>query len=115
MVDYPALKESEMLNEEAYNAGNKKQVNDARKKEARLRREELDFVRAIMDTSQGRKWMLNILNTCKTFTNPIVAGDTHYTFHNLGEQNIGKKLLQDINEAAPEEYTLMMKEARGQK
>ena len=114
-MDYPSFTEAEMLAEQPYNAASKKEVNDARKKEARLRKEELSYVNKIMSTREGRKWMLNMLNICKTFTNPIVAQDTHYTYHNLGEQNIGKKLLQDINDAAPDQYILMMKEARGAK
>lgn len=115
MVDYVASSEAEMLNEQAYDASNKKMVNDARKKEARLRREELDFIRTIMSNKEGRRWILGLLNTCKTFSSPIVSGDPHFTYHNIGEQNIGKKILQDINDACPEFYTEMMKEARGRK
>lgn len=115
MVDYPLTTEAEMLAEEPYNAGDEKQVNNARKKEARERKELLDYTRSIMSTPAGRKWMLHLLNTCKTFANPIVPGETHYTYHNLGEQNIGKKYLQDINDGAPEQYVLMMKESKNRK
>lgn len=111
-MDYPGTAEQEILSEEAYNAADKTAVNNARKKTARLRKEELEFISAIMSLPKGRKWMLNMLTICKTFNNPIVPGDTHFTYHNIGEQNIGKKLLQDINDASPEQYTLMMKEAR---
>lgn len=111
-MDYPLLAEEELLQGQAYNAADEKDVNNARKKAARLRKEELEFVSAIMSSPQGRKWMLNMLTTCKTFTNPIIPGDTHFTYHNIGEQNIGKKLLQDVNDAAPDQYILMMKEAR---
>ncbi len=111
-MDYPGVAEQEILQEEVYNAGDEKDVTNARKKSARMRKEELEFVSAIMSSPQGRKWMLNILTICKTFTNPVVPGDTHFTYHNIGEQNIGKKLLQDVNDSAPDQYILMMKESR---
>lgn len=114
-MDYPATTEAEMLLEEPYNAGDPKAVNEARKKAARERKEELEFISAIMSSPQGRKWMFNIMNICKTFTSPIVPGDTHFTYHNLGEQNIGKKLLQDINDGAPQQYMVMITEARENK
>lgn len=113
MTNYPLEAANEMLSEEAYNAGNKKQVNNMRKKAARLRKEELDYIKHIMSTPQGRKWIYNLLTSiCKTFDNPIVPNETHYTYFNLGEQNIGKKLFQDINDAAPQEYITMMQESK---
>lgn len=115
MVNYPAQSESEHLAEKPYNAADKEQVQSARKRTGRKRREELDYIRNIMSTPLGRAWMFNLLGACKTFSSPIVAGDAYYTYHNIGEQNIGKKLLQDINDASPDEYVLMLKEARNNK
>lgn len=116
MTDYPLLAEEEILQEEIYNADDREQVNKRanaeRKRSARLRREELEFVRAIMSSPQGRKWMNNLIIECKSWGNPIIPGDVYLTYANLGSQNIGKKLFQDIGEAAPNEYILMMKEAR---
>ncbi|MFA7278757.1 MAG: hypothetical protein WC100_01525 [Sterolibacterium sp.] len=115
MVDEVLSREAEMLAEEQYDASDKKQVNNARKKAARMERERLEFVRAIMTVPAGRKWMYGLLVDCKIFDNPIVPGETHYTYHNIGAQNIGKKLFMDINDAAPEEYITMMREARESK
>lgn len=113
MTNHPLEAANELLNEEAYNAASKTQVNNMRKKTARLRKEELDYVKQIMSTIYGRKWMYNLLtSTCKTFGNPIVPNETHYTYFNLGERNIGMKLFQDINDAAPQEYINMMQEAK---
>lgn len=111
-MDYPSMTEQELINETPYNAAEPAEVNKARKVEARRRKRELEVVKAIMGTPQGREWMNNLLKTCKVFVSPIVAGDTHFTYHNIGEQNIGKKLLQDIGEASPDEYIIMLKEAR---
>lgn len=111
-MDIPDKIEAEILEEIPYNAADKTQVNNARKKEARLRKEELAYVKAIMSTPQGRRWMYNMIVSCKTFGNPIIQGDTHLTYSYLGAQNIGKKLLQDINDSSPENYMIMIKESK---
>lgn len=111
----PAETEAYIAAEEPYDSSDKASVNAARKKAARLERERLEFTKSIMETPQGRAWMLDLLSACKIMGNPVVQGDTHFTYYHLGEQNIGKKLMQDIDNAAPEEYILMMKEAREKK
>lgn len=112
MANHSAIAEAEFLAEQPYDAGDPVAVNNARKKAGRERRAELDFTKAIMELKPGRKWMFDLLTECNIFGSPVVAGDTHFTYHNLGQQNIGKKLLQDVTESAPDEYVLMMKESR---
>ncbi len=112
MADNAAIAEAEMLAEKGYDASDPEQVNQARKKAGRKKKEELDFVSAIMSVPQGRAWMYGLLAACKVFGSPIVQGDPYFTYHNIGEQNIGKKLLQEINDAAPDEYIMMMREAK---
>lgn len=115
-MDYPGIAEQNLLQEQPFNADDPEQVkkrnNAQRKKAARVRKEELDFIKAIMSSLQGRKWMYNLIEECKSWGNPIIPGDVYLTYENLGRQNIGKKLFQDVGEAAPEEYVLMLKEAR---
>jgi len=108
----PAELEAEMMAAQPYNAADPKQVNEARKKAARRKKKMAEVTKAIMSTPEGRMWMMDVLESCKVFGNPIVAGDPHFTYHNIGEQNIGKKLLQDVNDAAIDEYVMMIKEAR---
>jgi len=111
----PSEAEAELVAEKPYDASDPEQVNQARKKAGRKKRGTLEFVKAIMTVPQGREWMYDMLVICKVFGSPLVPGDTHYTYHNLGEQNIGKKLLQDINTSAPDEYVMMIKEANARK
>lgn len=112
-MDFPGAAEEALLQSEPYNAADPKQVNDARKKEARERKEELDYIRSIMKTRAGRKWMYKLIDECRAWGNPIIPGDTHLTYENLGRQNMGKKLFIDINDAAPDQYVAMMMEAKG--
>ena len=111
-MDYPAIAEAEMLNQEVYTAGDAKQVNDARKKAARARKEELDYIRHIMSTPQGRKWICSIIALGDPLVSPYAPGNTpEHTHVNLGKQAIPQKLMMDIREGDPEQYVLMLKEA----
>lgn len=114
-MDHSLRAEAELIAEKPYDAGDPEQVNQARKRAGRKKRDELDFMKHIMEMQQGRAWMYKLLEDCKCFGSPIVPGDPYFTYHNIGEQNIGKRLLIEINEAAPEEYVLMMREAKTDK
>lgn len=105
-------REANLLAEEAYDAGDKQAVNKQRKKAARIEREKLDFTKAIMSTPEGRKWMYDLISYCNPLGEPTIPGDIQLTYRNIGRQDIGKKLFIDIEMAAPEEYTQMMKESR---
>ena len=114
MVDHIARVEAERLAEEPYNADDKEAVNKARKAAGRREKAHLQVVRNIMLTEPGRAWMYDKLEACKIFGNPMTMGamgvDTHATFFGLGEQNVGKLLLQDVQAAAPKEYLQMLEE-----
>lgn len=114
MANIPAQAEAEFEQVEHYNAADPKQVNTARKKEARKERERLEVVEALMQNKKTRVWLYNILEKCHMFGNPIIPGDTHSTYFNLGEQNVGKLLLLDAMKF-PTEYVIMMAEGKDQK
>lgn len=101
--------------EKGYDASDPAQVNLARKKSGRKKLKNQQFITAIMNVPEGREWMYDLITHCNPLGNPVIAGDTHLTYHNIGAANIGKKLLQDINEAAPDQYIVMIKEARSKK
>lgn len=112
MAYRPAELEAELLNQKPYDAADTKAVNEARKAAARKAKKLAEVTKAIMSTPQGRMWMYELIVACNPLGNPIVANDTHLTFAMIGQQNIGKKILQDIDAAAAEEYVVMMREAR---
>ncbi len=101
--------------DEPYDASDSKRVNTARKRAARIRQDRLNFVREMMGSKNGRLWVFDLLEACKIFGNPLQPGQSDVTFFNIGQQNIGKLLLQDINEAAPEMYMQMLTEGREEK
>lgn len=101
--------------EAPYDASDPAAVNAARKRATRIRKKRLDFVKAMMSMQEGRLWINDLLESCYIFGNPLIPGQTDVTFFNIGQQNVAKKILADINEAAPEKYMLMLKEAKAEK
>lgn len=95
---------------EPYIASDPKQVNNARKKSARKLAERLRMVEAIMQQIEGRRWVFDFLQGCHIYGNPVVQSDPHMTYFNLGQENVGKRLLADVVAAAPREYLLMLEE-----
>lgn len=112
MVDYVATTQAELEQTEAYDTGDKEQVNNSRKKTARLQADRLEFVRASMSFPQGRAWFHDLLFRTKLFSSPFISGDPCLTAFRCGEQNIGLQVLADIQDAAPEEYITMISENR---
>ena len=86
------------------------EVNKRRKKSARTRADRLEFVQAAMTTPQGRAWFYDTLLFCKIFASPFVSGDSHDTAFNCGMQNIGLRILDDLQTAAPTDYLTMVHE-----
>ncbi len=113
-MDIPAVAEAETNAEVPYDAADPTQVAVARKKSGRNRRARLDFIQAMMELPEGRKWLSGLMERCFVFGNPMVQGDANGTFFNLGQQNIGKMILADVTEF-PELYSVMMKESKENK
>lgn len=95
-----------------YNADDKEQVGQARKQAEFDNALKLDVIRGIMQTPAGRKWIYSILERCHIYGNPFVPGQSDSTAFNMGEANIGRLFLADVQEAASELYLTMLTEAK---
>lgn len=111
MADIPAIAEEESITEKAYDASDEAEVSKARKNGGRNRRARLEFIQAMMELPEGRKWLWGLLEKCFVFGNPVVQNDPYGTYFNLGQQNIGKIVLQDV-QAFSELYVKMVNEAK---
>ena len=112
MVDPVKEVEAEANLEVPYDTSNPEAVNKVRKKAARTRADRLEFIKAAMGLSQGRAWFYDILLFCKCFEGPYVAGDPYATAMKCGQQNIGLRILDDLQTAAPDNYLQMIKEQK---
>lgn len=109
MVDAVAVNEATESSETTYDTSDKEAVNNVRKKTARTRATRLEFVAAAMTTPQGRAWFYDTLVRCKVVSTPYIENSDR-TIFNLGQQNIGLMILEDIQIAAPENYLRMVTE-----
>lgn len=91
-----------------YDASDPKQVNTARKKASRKLSEKLEFVKAMMELTQGRKYLWDIMFACDVFGNPVGI-DPYDTYWKLGKQNMGKLILMDV-QTFPDLYVKMVAE-----
>lgn len=107
---------SEELIEDSYDTGDAVQVNTVKKKAARTRADRMEFVAAAMNTEQGRSWFYDLLLKCNVFKNPYNSSDNPQdTAFRCGELNIGIRILDDIQTAAPEHYLSMIVENKTRK
>lgn len=102
--------------EEPYNAADEKQVTKRTRKVDRERLEELGYIRNIMSTVSGRKWICNLIALGDPLILPYSPHNTPEQTHvNIGAKMIPSKLMIDIREACPEEYVKMLVEAQNAK
>ena len=112
MVDAVAQTEANELAERSYDTSDREQVNAQRRRAGRRRRRHLEVVQSLMGAEAGRAWLYEKLERCHIFQTSFVQGDPHATSFRLGENNIGLQLLADIQDAAPDDYVTMIKEAK---
>ena len=92
------------------NAADPKQVKDAKFKEKLKEEQELDDVKFILDSPQGRRFFWRYLSKCGVFTTSFTGNST--TYFNEGSRNIGLMLMEDIMNVDPDAYSMMLKENR---
>lgn len=86
-----------------------------KKRQAERHEASIAVVKSLMDNMQGRQWLYSVLDMCKTFTTPFVAGSPDATAFFCGAQAIGQKLLEDIMIASPENFFVMITEEAARK
>lgn len=100
----------------AYNSADDRAVNNAKRAEARQRRQDADVLRHVMRTPEGRDWLYRKLASCHIYEGVADLGgtyrnaDTHVTYFRDGERNVGNLLLQDAMRASTDLYVTMVKE-----
>ncbi|HDT5898419.1 TPA: hypothetical protein QHC20_002995 [Raoultella ornithinolytica] len=84
----------------------------ARKKEILLQRD-IDDVRFVMDSAQGRRVVWAVLEQGKVFST-CFSGDPQVTAFNEGQRNLALALFQRVMAHCPEQYLKMAAEASEQ-
>jgi hypothetical protein len=79
--------------------------------EIRIREIEIDEAMGfVMGTPAGRKLMWWLLDDAGIYKSTFTGNST--TFYNEGMRNMGLKILHRINDICPDQYPVMVKEAK---
>lgn len=90
------------------NASDYEQIKNAKKKEKITRENELDDIRVVLSSPEGKRFLWRILAKCKTFESIFEqSAKIHY---NAGQQDVGHFLMSEIIEADEEILFRMMNE-----
>jgi hypothetical protein len=92
------------------NAADAQQVEEANQKVESKNDQRLNDIREVLNTRRGRRFFWRYLEICGVYKTS--NADQHQIFFNEGMRNIGLQLLADLNEAAPEVYLVMLREAQ---
>lgn len=92
------------------NASDEQQIANSKQKEKLSREKELNDLRFLLSTDQGRRFVWRYLEICGVYKSSFTGSSE--TFFLEGQRNIGLKLIADIMDADPEAYIKMQKQNR---
>lgn len=93
------------------NAADKKQVEHAGRKEKRQRERDLDHIRAVLKTYDGRAVLWGFISYCGIYREPVdPRGDNQQRL--IGMQRVGLYMIAEIEEASEDAYEMMKREAK---
>lgn len=110
MTTEAQIAEAEESTREDYDTSDKAAVNKQRKRAAARHRGQLEEIARVMSAPGGRAWMYDILLACHVTASPYSPSSSHDTAFQCGEQNVGLRILADVQKAASQEYLTMLKE-----
>ena len=97
-------------NDAVKNAADAGQVKKAGETDKSIRLQELNDIRSIMNTPQGRRFINRLIHDICHYHADDFNHSGSITFKSLGERNIGRLVLSDVYEATPEAWLLTLKE-----
>lgn len=96
------------------NAADEEQVAEAQEKELRGRELELEDLRFVLGTPQGRRMIWRYLSRCGVYQTSF-SENTNTTYFREGERNIGLVIHAEALEASSDLFLKMMQEAESEK
>lgn len=87
-------------------------VREQEKKAERRQERKEQVLKDILSTTQGREWIGDWLVFCDVMGSPFVRNSPEHTAFNIGMQEVGRMILKQIFDVAPDKYPKMLKEAK---
>lgn len=97
---------------ETFDATDVAAEDNAKRDAKRRERQDADVLRNVMRTKEGRAWLYRQLDLCHIYTATFAPGQADVTAFQLGEENIGKRLMMAAIDASPDLYMAMIKDQR---
>lgn len=92
------------------NAADESKVKEQTNKLRKAREQELNDLRALLLTLEGRRTFWRLLSHCKAFGSVFNLNNEIY--YNSGKQDVGHFIMAEITEANEDAFFQMMKEAK---
>lgn len=92
------------------NVSDEGQVKDMSAKAKLLRERELNDLRFLLNSPEGRRYLWRLMEFCGVYKTSFTGSSE--TFYLEGQRNVGLLVIRDIMETEPEAYLLMIKENR---
>ena len=90
------------------NAADPKQIKKGKREERNIRDVELDDIKEVLRTPQGRRFMWRVMAKCKTFES--IWESSAKIHYNSGQQDLGHFIMSEIIQADEDLLFTMMKE-----
>ena len=90
------------------NAASEKQVASANQKEKFKRSEEIQDMRFVMNTIQGRRFVWRLMGHCKSFQS--IYEQSARIHYNSGKQDVGFYIMRETQDADPDLWLKMQQE-----
>lgn len=87
-------------------------IANAERDSTRHVRQDADAIRWLLKAKNGRAFFYRRLQLCHIYSSTFAPGQPDVTAFQLGEENVGKKLMMEAMDASPDLYMLMIKEQR---
>ena len=95
--------------EDGFDVGNRRHVNRARDEAKRAEKERAAVIVGLMDLPEGRNWLWDLMARCGIYETPFNENEMTMAYK-AGKSDVGRMLLADIVQFAPDQYVLMIKE-----
>lgn len=93
------------------NSADEEQVKSAKKKEEIRRDEELEDLRVVLSSVQGRRFLTRVLKACKPDAISMSV-NPYETYFKQGQESVGAFLKQEIMQASFDGYLAMLVEEK---
>lgn len=87
-----------------------RRMNESKDAKKRIRDKEVEDVKLIMSSREGRRFVWRLLEMCGVYRSSFTGNSE--TFFREGQRNIGLMLLADVHEHCPDGFLTMLKEQK---